>query len=225
MTGERILRNFSFLCAALMLRGGNIRKPQSSITFFLYTLYKVNSIQTHYKGMFSFLVCSAEFHALLGKAIYVPKEDLLGDIPNGISFFANAPDDCMRKIDLATTIKDQSFYKNTGEFYKSIATETNLEAKYEGHFTLGASLDVTTKSVSGSKRKVSGTSLNLATKAYEQQFKPNCLYEVEKHSRVLQDFANLKAKVASPWYKSSWRDYQRYATHCSILSAGAEKAR
>lgn len=106
-------------------------------------------------------------------------------------------------------MKDQSFYKNTGEFYKSIATETDLDAKYEGNFVLGTSLDTTTKSVSGRKREVSGTSLNLATKAYEQQLTPNCFYETEMHSRLAEDLAALKTKISSPWHRSSWRDYQR----------------
>ncbi|XP_028406201.1 DELTA-alicitoxin-Pse2a-like [Dendronephthya gigantea] len=162
-------------------------------------------------------VCSAEFHTLLGKSIYVPREDLLGDIPNGISFFKEIKtEECLRKVNLATTIKDQSFYKNTGEFYKSIATETGLEAKYEGGFSLGASVDATTKSVSGSKREVSGTSLNLATKAFEQQMKPNCLYNTEMHSRLLSDFESLPERISTPWHKSSWRDYQRFLnTHGS----------
>ena len=110
---------------------------------------------------------------------------------------------------LAANIKDQSFYKNTGELYKSIATETGLDAKYERHFSLRTSLDTTTKSISGSKREVSGTSLNLATKAFEQQLKPNCLYETEMDSRITRDFSALQKKIATPWHKSSWRDYQR----------------
>jgi hypothetical protein len=88
-------------------------------------------------------------------------------------------------------VKDQSFYKNTGEFYKSIATQTNLKANYESHFSLGFTLDATTKTVSGSKREVSGTSLNLATKSYELQFLPNCLYETALQDRVMADFARL----------------------------------
>ena len=140
----------------------------------------------------------------------MPREDLLGDIPNGIAFFTKVPEDCLRKVDRATTTKDQSFYKNTGEFYKSIATETGLDAKYEGHFSLGASLDVNTKSVSGSKREVSGTSLNLQTKAFEQQVKPNCLYSSELDPDVVSDVSALGKAISKPWYKSSWRDYQRY---------------
>ena len=41
-------------------------------------------------------------------------------------------------------VKDQSFYENTGQFYKSIATSTNLHAGYESKFTLGFTLDATT---------------------------------------------------------------------------------
>ena len=155
---------------------------------------------------------------MLGKAIYVPKEDLLGDIPNGISFLKEIPERCLRKINLATSVKDQSFYKNTGEFYKSIATETGLDAKYEGNFVLGASLDITTRSISGRKREVSGTSLNLATKAYEQQLTPNCLYGTEMHSRIGADLAELETEISSPWHKSSLRHYQRYHLHVMYKS-------
>ena len=110
-------------------------------------------------------------------------------------------------------MKDQLFYKNTEELYKKIATETGLDRKYEGHFLLGASLDITTQGVSGSKREVSGTSLNLATKAFEQQLKPNCLYETEIYSRIGHDFSTLQKKITAPWHKSSWIDYQRYLLH------------
>ena len=126
------------------------------------------------------------------------------------------PEHCLRKVDLATTVKDQSFYKNTGEFYKSIATQTSLKANYESHFTLGFSLDATTKTVSGSKREISGTSLNLATKSYELQFLPNCLYETTVHDRVIADFSRLDVEISEPWYKVSWRDYHHFLqTHGS----------
>ena len=160
-------------------------------------------------------MCSAEYfhsyftHTLLGKAIYLPKENLLGSIPNGISFFKDIPLKCLRTVILAANVKDQSFYKNTEELYKKIATETGLDPKYEGHFLLGASLDITTQGVSGSKREVTGTSLNLASKAFEQQLKPNCLYETEIYSRIGHDFSTLQKKITAPWHKSSWRDYQR----------------
>ena len=137
---------------------------------------------------------------------------MLGNIPNGISFFKNIPLKCLRTVILAANVKDQSFYKNTEELYKKIITETGLDAKYEGHFLLGASLDTTTQGVSGSKREVNGTSLNLSTKAFEQQLIPNCLYETEIYSRITRDFSALQ-KITAPWYKSSWIDYQRYYLH------------
>ena len=101
------------------------------------------------------------------------------------------PKHCLRRINLATTVKDQTFYKNTAEFYKSIETQNNLKANYESHFSLGFTLDATTNTVSGGKREVSGTSLNLATKTYEQQVLPNCLYETPLQDRVMADFARL----------------------------------
>lgn len=157
-----------------------------------------------------------DYEALLGKSIYVPTVDLLGAIPNGITFLKNVSKKCYRKMKHKTTVKDQSFYKNTGQFYKSVATKTNLHGGYESQFTLGFTLDATTKSVSGSNRKVSGTSLNLVTKSFEVQFLSNCLYESELEGRVLNDFAALKTEISKPWFKDSWRNYDVFLqTHGS----------
>ena len=157
-----------------------------------------------------------DYHTILGKAIYIPEEDLLGSIPNGISFFKDIEDRCQRKLDIATTVKDQTYYKNTAEFYKSVGTETNLKAGYEGAFSLGLTLDVTTKTISGSKREVSGTSINLATKSFVQQFLPGCMYESSLHSRLVADFTALPSQIKNPWYKSSWRQYHHFLeTHGS----------
>ena len=168
--------------------------------------------------VFTFLVVLSEddYHKILGKAIYVPKEDLLGSIPNGISFFEEVEDSCQRTLRIATTEKDQTFYRNTADFYKSVATETNLKAGYEGAFSLGLTLDVTTKSLSKSSRDVSGTSISLATKSFIQQFKPYCLYRSSLSSLVAVDFAALPTQIKNPWYKSSWRHYQHFLeTHGS----------
>jgi hypothetical protein len=153
---------------------------------------------------------------LLGKSIYVPTADLLGAIPNGITFLKNISKECYNKIKRQKMVKDQSFYRNTGQFYKSIATTTNLHAGYESKFTLGFTLDAATKSISGNNRKVSGTSLKIVSKNYELQFKPNCLYESDLQERVLNDFAALQTSISMPWYKDSWRDYDVFLqTHGS----------
>lgn len=154
----------------------------------------------------------------MGKSIYVPTEDLLGAIPNGIRFLNNVPKECYRKVKRRKIVKDQSFYENTGQFYKSIATTTNLHAGYESKFTLGFTLDATTKSVSGNNRTVSGTSINLVTKSYELQIEPNCLYESDLQDRVTNDFAELETEISKPWYKDSWREYDAFLkTHGSHL--------
>ena len=153
---------------------------------------------------------------LLGKSIYVPISNLLGEIPNGITFLKNVPKECYQKIERRKMVKDQSFYENTGQFYKSIATSTNLHAGYESKFTLGFTLDATTESISGSHRKVSGTSLNFVSMNYELQLKPNCLYESDLQERVFNDFAALQTNITKPWYKDSWRDYDLFLrTHGS----------
>ena len=158
-----------------------------------------------------------EFHSVLGKAIYIPDENLLGSIPNGISFFKEIPESCLRRVNLATTVKDQTFYKNTAEFYKSIATQNNLKTNYESHFSLGFTLDATTNTVSGGKREVSGTSLNLATKTYEEQLLPNCLYETALHDRVMQDFARLGRWIRLHTAKNTSCQFYPLVTICQQI--------
>ncbi|CAB4027734.1 Hypothetical predicted protein [Paramuricea clavata] len=153
---------------------------------------------------------------LLGKSIYIPNEDLLGSIPNGITFFEGISTECTSKMENPTLIKGQSFHRNTEIFFKSIAAETNLKAEVAKVFSLGFTLDATTKSVSGNKRSVSGTSLNIARKDFDLQFASTCLYDTNLQDRVLEDFASLPIEISKPWFKDSWREYDIFLhTHGS----------
>ena len=194
--------HYVYLTMALVLPALNF-EPSSAVSDI--AIHDSNKTFVNVPKISPFLVavnCMAEEEAyILGTAIYIPEEDLLGSIPNGITIFKNIPANCVRKVEIAATVKDQSYYKNTAQFYKSIATETNLKASYERSFSLGFTLDATTKHVSGSNRSVSGTSLNLATKAYELQLIPNCLYETALQQRVLDDFARFETKISKPHLK------------------------
>ena len=159
---------------------------------------------------------SANENLLLGKSIYVPNEDLLGSIPSGIYFFDEVSIDCVEKIANPTLIKDQSFYHDTESLLKSIATQTGLRMEVTKLFSLGASLDATTKSVSSSDRSVSGTSLNIAKKDFDVQFASKCLHESKLQDGILDDFVNLPLEVAQPWFKESWLEYDVFLhTHGS----------
>ena len=92
----------------------------------------------------------------------------------------------------------------------------NLKAEVSKLFSLGATLDATTKSVSGNNRSVSGTSLNIGRKDFDLQFSPNCLYNTNLQDRVLEDFASLPIEISKPWFKDSWREYDIFLnTHGS----------
>jgi hypothetical protein len=158
----------------------------------------------------------ADENVFLGKSIYIPNEDLLGSIPNGIIFFDGLSPDCLGKVENPTLIKGHTYYQNTENFFKSIAAEMNLKAEQSKLFSLGATLEATTKSVSGNKRSVSGTSLNIARKDFDIQFSSNCLYNTNMQDRVLEDFSSLPTEISKPWFKDSWREYDVFLhTHGS----------
>lgn len=153
---------------------------------------------------------------MLGKSIYIPEEDLLGSIPNGIVFFEEIPVECFGKAENPTLLKSDSFYQNTENFFKSVATELNLNAQVTKIFSLGTTLDATTKSIGGDHHAVNGASLKIATKHFDTQLSSVCLYETNIQTRVLDDFSELPSSIGQPWFKESWREYDIFLqTHGS----------
>ena len=144
----------------------------------------------------------------LGQSIYVPDTDLLGSVPNGIHPFSFIQAQCIQNQSLHKSVRSTNYFRDTEALYNSIATTNGLQSNFETDFTFGFTLDVTTKSISGEKRDVSGLSLDLKEKAYILMPSKDCLLQGTPSPQFMDDFQSLSSNISNPWLAESWREYQ-----------------
>ena len=156
----------------------------------------------------------------LTESIYVPEKDLLGAIPNGVHIFNEIPPKCILQKNDSTSVRHDEYFSNTATFYSSIGTSTGLKGTYEADFTLGVTLDATTKSISAGERTVSGNSLKMATKPFTKFVDLDCINAGVLTPGVLAAFDKLEDVVQKPWLTESWRSYktflQKYGSHLVV---------
>lgn len=143
----------------------------------------------------------------LGKSIYLPDTDLLGSAPNGIPLFSSLSASCTQNQSLHKSTRNTAYYKDTQALYSNIATTSGLQANFESDFSLGFTLDATTKSISGEQRAVSGLSLHLTEKAYILLQSKECLLQGTPSLQFIDDFQRLSSNISNPWLLESWREY------------------
>ena len=143
----------------------------------------------------------------LGQSIYVPATDLLGSVPNGVHLFSSLPAHCIQNQSLHKSVRNTDDYRDTEGLYNSIATTSGLQANFETDFSFGFIFDVTTKSISGKKRDVSGLSLQLTEKAYTLLLSKDCLLQGTPSPQLMDDFQNLRSSISNPWLAESWQEY------------------
>lgn len=159
-----------------------------------------------------FLYHDAAAHDYLGKAFYIPNYDLLGDnMTGGYLVFYNLSESCTGTNTHLTIDSGNSFYDNTYSFYSSLAIESSISTEFSADFTLGASLDAATKSISGVNRRVRGITYNSYSRASSDFLHRSC-FKAELDHTLQKDFEALAAVVDNPSPESSWYDYKAFFT-------------
>lgn len=160
-------------------------------------------------------------HDYVGNAVNLPKHNLLsGDMTGGFPVFKNLPSKCIRTAQNPQLDGDTSFYEDTSSFYSSLGTYSSISGELRADFTMSATLDATTKSISGSKRTVRGTTYHSYAKISSDFLQMKCLRDVlhvELDDTLRKDFEALPAFIDNPSPASSWVEYklffENYGTH------------
>jgi hypothetical protein len=149
----------------------------------------------------------------IGQGIELRKYDIVGAVvDSGSPIFAKVPKNCVIAQEAYQSKNTITYYKDTKSFYKSIGTKSGIDAKLQSDYTLGFTLDATTKSVSGSSRNVSGNTLLTMASASKDILKSSCLYNQPLGESLVEDLSRLPTTIKRPWWSSSWEDYDRFLT-------------
>ena len=157
------------------------------------------------------LLGAVHSHPSIGSSFYIPNYNLLGeDLFGGYKFFKEIPPTCIKNEKIDVTIDKDLFYTSTKSFYKAISTHTSLSVELQGAFTMGATLDATTKSISENKRTVSGVTLDIHSTKSVEYLGATCAHKLILNDNVRKSFEKLPKIIKEPWLKSSWVEYQLF---------------
>lgn len=145
---------------------------------------------------------AADVHPPVGQVYYLAQTDLLGEelIAGATVLILNNTQDCFVCNKTAIIEDDSSYFENTEAFYSSIAESYKLAAALKKDFTLGFTLDQTTKSISQSNRTVKGSTLNVFSKVGHCVVKPECIYDESYHTlsqHFISEFEKLPRSIQS----------------------------
>ncbi|XP_072014934.1 DELTA-thalatoxin-Avl2a-like [Amphiura filiformis] len=147
-------------------------------------------------------------NSVIGQSFYIPTYDLQGDtLRGGYQLFEHIPDKCIGVKEEAVIDSFSSYFKDTATFYKSLSTDTSLDVSVN---SLGATLDATTKSVSGNSRDVSGLTYTHLSKSKNEYLEQSCLSKMNLERHIASSFENLPLSIDRPSMPSGWFAYETF---------------
>ena len=157
----------------------------------------------------------------LGKGIYLPKTNLLGDFPDGeASFFEPLPPTCFRRTRLHYSGSNFEYYPSTKAFYKTMAVGATLQPSLQSAFTLGVTLSSLTQKVDSKETNFSGISLIVRAFTEKVLLVNDCLIDETISTlklALVNDFEKLPLIINMPCLKNSWKAYdiflKKYGSH------------
>eukprot|EP00742_Colponemidia_sp_Colp-10_P003503 GILJ01003730.1.p1 GENE.GILJ01003730.1~~GILJ01003730.1.p1 ORF type:complete len:466 (-),score=48.66 GILJ01003730.1:325-1722(-) len=161
----------------------------------------------------------------LGKAFYVPSTSLIDSLAGGISLFADLRN-CITDVQTDETVSIQQFFQDTSSFYDYVASESKLELKFKGLFTLGSTLSRAARVGKGGNYSIKGTHIDTYSMTRRQFISRSCLFSSALSTPMLADFNALPAAVKEPHQAHSWEPYmqflKKWGSHfVSSVSVGA----
>ena len=163
----------------------------------------------------------------LGKGIYLPKTNLLGDFQEDeASVFNSFPQDCFIKKPRRRISSNFNYYKSSKAFFSKLAVGVDLDASLESTYTLGVTLNSFAQKVDSKESTLSGVSLDTRSLTTEIIVRKDCLQERALDKKFTKDLELLPLTIEKPWLKRSWDRYntffKKYGSHViTSVSRGA----
>ena len=148
---------------------------------------------------------------IIGKSFDLRKTEIRGDHTGGRMLFEKVEStaNCYKEQRSLLYKSQSSYYRNNEEFYKTLATDSGIDVRLMGVYTMGYSLNIKTKSLSGGQVNVTGASVEEFNRSSISFFDQNC-YKGEKaelKKEVVESFDALPIKIKDPEKELSWRRY------------------
>jgi len=148
----------------------------------------------------------------LGYGFFLPRKDIMGVYSGGASIFKTVPGNCVITTNQNKAERLTTYYDSTESFYQRITGDTEVSASLQGSYTMGATLNIKSKSISASTMRVKGSSLWMAVYLRHEVFSKNCENKLQLEDNFKADFERLPNTVSNPQYRSSWDAFENFLT-------------
>ena len=137
-----------------------------------------------------------------GQSYYLATTDILGEelIGGANVLIVNSTNDCFVCNKSEIIDSGTSYFENTESFYSSISESYNLGAQLKRDFTLGVTLDATTKSISSTNRTIKGSTLDVLSKIGHCVIRPECIYNESYHTLSPNFLSTFESLPKDPGY-------------------------
>ena len=148
----------------------------------------------------------------VGKGFYLPDKDIFSPLLGGNDIFKKIDGSCYKWKEQGITLKERSAYENTHTFYHKISSNSHLSVDLVGKYTMGATLNVKTQSISSGETNIKGESLNIGTYVNASYIDESCFKSSESQltDDLISMFDSLPLTITNPWLLTSWQHYETF---------------
>ena len=152
-------------------------------------------------------------HYPLGRSLFLPDQDILNPNFGGKEIFKKFTPDCyIIRPEHRRTEETRSRFENTEAFYKRLATDSGISVGLQGPYTMGATLNSKSRSLSSGRVDVIGTSIIISTHVSSTQLHAKCYKRPDSQlsDDLIKLLDHLPSEISQPEYEHSWVDYDNF---------------
>ena len=196
---------------------------------FFVTLWHFSEMMGGYKFLFCYLglvgllpAVAANWKESLGKAYFLPDEDIYIPTKAGRAIFKELPEQCFLKKTVGETHRYNVDFTNTRSFYNTVSSDSGISINLKGMYTMGFTLGIKTKSVSSGSVDVRGRYTDIYNRVSSGFLNPDCYKGIYDSltDNILKSIDSLPLTVNKPEVSTSWRKYydflKAYGSHIVI---------
>jgi len=156
--------------------------------------------------------CGASLMEPLGESFFLPNNDLLAPVLGGMNIFKSLDDECFKSVEVRGMTDMRSTFSNIDTFYSKLSTDTAVSASLKGAYTMGATVNAKTGSISSGQTEVQGTSIDVYTVTNSTYLDANCYKsnDSELIDELVTQLKHLPLNISVPEARGSWALYETF---------------
>jgi len=156
--------------------------------------------------------CGAAMMEPLGESFFLPNNDLLAPQVGGKFIFKSVSEKCFKSAEVGLLTDMRSTFSNIDTFYNKLSVDSGVSASLKGVFTMGATVNAKTGSISAGQTQVHGTSIDVYMVSNTTYLDADCYKgsDSELIDELVAQLDNLPLNISQPASRGAWALYETF---------------